>query len=169
MDTRWVKVLYDLGQKVELLLQMYILLAQTSEKSSHFTQDTGVKYFCVVKATCSSSIHAHVPVTHLQTFTLCFLLIYGKGQTGGSSLKRRVGEKEKTTILRKKKKNRTKIWCGKVNYNQLVIVMLFKWSFCNKPGKHCAIRNWVHVKSEHLQAEYALELTSFVASYSLFC
>lgn len=24
------------------------------------------------------------------------------------------------------KKNRTKVWCGKVNYNQLVIVMLLK-------------------------------------------
>lgn len=67
------------------------------------------------------------------------------------------------------KKNRTKIWCGKINYNRFVIVMLLKWSFFNKPSKHCAIRNWLHVKSEHLQAEYALELISFFASSSLFC
>lgn len=55
-----------------------------------------------------------------------------------------------------------------MNYNRLVIVMLLKWSFFNKPSKHCAIRNWLHIKSKLLQTEYALELTSFVASSSLF-
>lgn len=103
-----------------------------------------------------------LPCTAWTDFHSVLLLIYGKGQTGGS-LMRRKKEKDNNT-----QKNGTKIWCGKVNYNRLVIVMLLKLSLF-KPGKHCATQNWLHVKSELLQAEYALELTDFVAASSLFC
>lgn len=53
-------------------------------------------------------------------------------------------KKKKRKDNNSKKKNRTEIWYEKVNYNQLIIVMLLKWSFFNKPSKHCAIRNWLY-------------------------
>lgn len=70
-----------------------------------------------------------VPCTAWTDFHSVLLLIYGKGQTGGErrgKKKRKKKKEEKTTVL---KKNRTKIWCGKVNYNRLVILMLLKWFF----------------------------------------
>lgn len=53
-----------LDKKLNCFFRHIILLAQTSEKSTHFTQDTGVKYFSVLKAVVAA-ISMHISLSQI--------------------------------------------------------------------------------------------------------